>query len=515
MRDAIDAMITRGELEQARDALETFVASPSLACADIAWAHRKRAQCAFMRGEPDLALEEAQRAVTEAQRCGSIIEEAEAENALGIVQGERGDLADAVQHLERSYELHREAGSDRVAAVLNNVGHMFLTLDDVGRALHYFYRALEAARAGERQIQVEATALGNVGRALHVLARYDEAEDTLRRTVALFAEAGMEGLRAHAIAKLAQTVMARGDAAEAERLFRESLALVDAQALPPWVHELHGQFAALLVDQERYEEASPYLEQAIAALEASEEASDLPRMRMMRGAVLEHRGDTSGALAETRRAFEDQVRVAQRRTRHQLYQAMGRVELTRLEQETEHYRLRAEEMEALAARDPLTGLFNRRTFVRNLEAEIARARRHDHPLSLALIDLDFFKSVNDRYGHPVGDRVLVGAATLFGDLLRLSDSLARYGGEEFAIILPETASAEATIVANKLAQRLRTHRWQATGYDGTVTMSAGVTELHAGDTLADLIERADRLLYAAKRDGRDRVVHDTPAPSKS
>jgi diguanylate cyclase (GGDEF)-like protein len=145
--------------------------------------------------------------------------------------------------------------------------------------------------------------------------------------------------------------------------------------------------------------------------------------------------------------------------------------------------------------DPLTGLANRRAFSKRLDADLDRAKREHAPLVLILIDLDHFKQFNDRHGHPAGDALLKDIAALWQPLLRSSDMLARVGGEEFAIIMP---GCKANDVEHLLA-RLRA----TTPSDQT--FSAGVVHIEPHDSIATLIARADRELYAAKRGGRNRT----------
>ncbi|ROU00413.1 GGDEF domain-containing protein [Marinobacter sp. R17] len=161
----------------------------------------------------------------------------------------------------------------------------------------------------------------------------------------------------------------------------------------------------------------------------------------------------------------------------------------------------------LARTDFLTGLANRVMFEEVFEKETHRAQRELTPLSLILLDLDFFKSVNDRYGHEMGDRVLVHVARLIRKRLRLSDLACRFGGEEFAILLPDTHIKQAMTVAEELRTTVAE---RPLVYDGTTisqTMSLGVAEIGPdGSTLEDLLAFADERLYLAKGKGRNRVA---------
>ena len=161
----------------------------------------------------------------------------------------------------------------------------------------------------------------------------------------------------------------------------------------------------------------------------------------------------------------------------------------------------------MATLDELTGLYNRRYFMEVLERERARAERHQKKLSLCMIDIDFFKKVNDKLGHTAGDIVLTNMGKLIREWSRQTDLPCRYGGEEFAVILPETDLEGARVACERLRHMVAENRVQwRTGPIG-VTVSIGITESRIGakDSLRRLIDRADEALYRAQETGRNRV----------
>jgi len=159
-----------------------------------------------------------------------------------------------------------------------------------------------------------------------------------------------------------------------------------------------------------------------------------------------------------------------------------------------------------AAADGLTGLPNHKQFQGRLEAEVARARRTGRDLSVIMVDLDDFRSVNNTHGHPTGDALLQAVAETLRQLTRLEDIPARYGGDEFAVILPDTAIAEGLLVADRIQVGLASLRLKRDGLTIGIGASLGVASLplHAADRAA-LIEAADHAAYAAKRRGKHRV----------
>ena len=167
-------------------------------------------------------------------------------------------------------------------------------------------------------------------------------------------------------------------------------------------------------------------------------------------------------------------------------------------------------LEDAARTDPLTGLDNRRALRYEFDRELARAERTRRPLALVVLDLDHFKRYNDAHGHPAGDRALKRVAMILEDITRSVEVTARIGGEEFAVVAPDTD--EAGVVA--LAERLRLGvRSEFAGTDPPLTLSCGVAVHLPGQArYDDLIEAADRALYAAKRAGRNRVAERRRAP---
>ena len=163
-------------------------------------------------------------------------------------------------------------------------------------------------------------------------------------------------------------------------------------------------------------------------------------------------------------------------------------------------------LEHLANKDGLTGLTNRRHFLLTAEAELQRAQRYNRPLSIGMADLDFFKNLNDTYGHAAGDVVLRSFAALLQDTFRQSDLVCRYGGEEFAFLFPESLPADALVLAERF--RIRWSEYDNILPDGTLirgTVSIGMANAATG-SLDDILKAADDALYEAKRQGRNRTV---------
>jgi two-component system cell cycle response regulator len=164
----------------------------------------------------------------------------------------------------------------------------------------------------------------------------------------------------------------------------------------------------------------------------------------------------------------------------------------------------------MAITDALTGLFNRRYMETHLAALVDQAASRGKPLAVLILDIDFFKSINDGHGHDAGDDVLREFAIRIRKSIRNIDLACRYGGEEFVIVMPETDMGVATMVAERLRRKIASEPFPI--QDGAkqlpVTLSIGIAALGAGDNVAAMLKRADQALYRAKRDGRNRVVAD-------
>ncbi|MGP9812039.1 diguanylate cyclase [Rhodopseudomonas sp. NSM] len=167
----------------------------------------------------------------------------------------------------------------------------------------------------------------------------------------------------------------------------------------------------------------------------------------------------------------------------------------------------AQELERLATTDGMTGVYNRRHFMTLANREWARARHHGWPVSFLMIDIDYFKSINDGFGHQVGDDVIVHLANLARGCKREYDILARIGGEEFALLMPETDMQQARSVAERLRREVAANAMVVASRPVSATVSIGVaTSTPAMHEVSDLVTAADRALYDAKHAGRNRVI---------
>jgi diguanylate cyclase (GGDEF)-like protein len=217
-------------------------------------------------------------------------------------------------------------------------------------------------------------------------------------------------------------------------------------------------------------------------------------------------GEVNGQLRGCLVTFDDVSDV--QRTNERLKTALAQLEASR--KKVEHQN---KQLHALATRDALTGCLNRRAFFEQAEPLFALAAEHGRPLACIMADIDRFKSLNDRYGHALGDEVIKNVAAILGAGLRDGDLLGRYGGEEFCIVLPDSTLDQALRVADRLREQVEAQANAGLRIPDplTATCSFGVALLERGDSnLGGLINRADQALYAAKHAGRNRVMAANP-----
>lgn len=210
-----------------------------------------------------------------------------------------------------------------------------------------------------------------------------------------------------------------------------------------------------------------------------------------------------GALMDGVLSVAKSVREANERLEQQLQRSSDEVDTLRRN---------IENIQQEAMLDPLTGVKNRKTFDLEIDRLIKGAKNSGDPIALIMADVDHFKMFNDKWGHQTGDHVLRLVADVMNANIKGQDVLARYGGEEFAIILPGTSLANAVMLANRIRGAVESRRLKKRRTDedlGLITLSMGVASLQWDDTIETIIERADNCLYAAKKQGRNRVVDET------
>lgn len=374
-------------------------------------------------------------------------------------------------------------------------------LPHLERLSSLYQQALTEAQSGEPATAAKDSKVATLQREMAdiILALLSEIEfdqetatelTTLRRDVALAGSA--EQLLSHCT-RLIQ-VMINGIKRE------RSMSAQFLASLNDTLVQVYGAVNRTL-EQSRYlsdesREINKTLKDQLTKL--SQNVDNTPDLNTLRVSIREQLGRILEAIAR-----REKLSVQENAINDLLSQLQGRVES--LEQETENYRTQLAEQRQQLMLDPLTQLPNRSALDERLEIEVERFRRYGSPLALALIDVDHFKLVNDRYGHSAGDKTLQVLGQVFAKAFRRSDFIARYGGEEFVVLLPEQGLNGLMAPLDKLRQTVMRLPFDFKGQRVTITISIGATAFSAGDTAAMAFERADAELYKAKAQGRNQV----------
>lgn len=274
--------------------------------------------------------------------------------------------------------------------------------------------------------------------------------------------------------------------------------------------------ARALVALGRIDEVCAIDDQQFASFHKPDHDLDFAEWLLTQLIVKEAIGDFEAALALSERLRVHQSENSRKRTEGQVQALIHDAEIQRAHSEAEQLRTNVEQGQirahaALQAslRDPLTGIGNRRALDQRLADWADSTLRQ--PLAVALLDIDHFKSVNDKYGHDVGDSVLCTMSGLLVDCVRSDDVVSRTGGEEFVVLLFACTLDRAIEVANRLHMSVSNHDWSASlGDDRQVTVSVGLTMATDDDDVETVVKRADEAMYRAKRNGRNRVDVDAP-----
>ncbi len=364
------------------------------------------------------------------------------------------------------------------------------------------YRQAERIAVGIGDLTRQLLVLNNLAYTEHEAGNVDTAWSTVERMRAVARAIGREFLIVERDT-IANIQISLGRYAEAEDTLR------DLHDSPPWF-EAHDVADASLTRAAAQRRLGA-LDRAQASLDHCRSLCDEHQLAGVRVRGLAEQAELYAAAGDYQAAFEEYKRF---------HAATGELRSTQLEArardrqamfETAEARRDAEHYREQARRDPLTGLYNRRFVDERLPQAMTEASTAGTPLTVALIDLDYFKRINDTLSHDVGDRVLVAVADLLATrqgMLAADGFAARMGGEEFLVVLPGVGAAEATQRLETIRLGVASYPWAPITGDLPVTVSIGAVSVTSTgrETEAELLAEADRRLYAAKRAGRDRVV---------
>ena len=455
--------------------------------------------CQLM-GRLDAALAWAIQSLEAARGDGDPTLVADSMLSVGVVYSQSGDAQSGLQHYREVLTLFESRGdSVRCIRVLNNMGINCKNLNRLDESAAYFERALALADGGDNDgdVGIRATLAVNLGETLWRLGRHADARRTLQAAVTQLQASGLRDAEANARITLGRVSLDLGDGELAQAEFEQSLQLLQATGsrnhLAPThlgladVHKAAGRFEAALRHHEAFHaaERAQFNEQSDARLrtlrvqlELADAQHQAELHRLQHEAVTKTHGELQQLHVDLQAADLEKTRL-----------------LGRLNEQSRT--------------DALTGLANRRRLDERLSEEFARARRHGHPLTVAMGDLDFLKRINDRLGHATGDAVLRRVGAILRERCRSTDLVARYGGEEFCIVFLETDAALAAAACEALREAIATHDWPAVhpALAGamSVTLSIGLSDDLRLANHEQLLADADTHLYEAKHAGKNRV----------
>ncbi len=484
--------------------------------------------------EPLQGLAQLYRVRAELASCADLKLRSRVERGLANAHEVLGTYESALAHAQAARDWAEQAGEE--LEQLHSLRCSAILLSRLGRPEDglKIYQQLDEAYARLGQPQARIAVLNNIGINLKNLGRFEASVDSYEAALALMLSSGHQGRRSFVQLNQVEALCKAGRREAALQLL-DSLAAQKDWSRGAYVHSELLRARGLVLWS---------LHQAEAALQAWRESAHVAREAGLKANLSEALKELSKGLQaqsqhqEALSCYQEAVALDKalfdERGRQQLNALQVQMELEAARHEAELQRLRHVELsgaheelrrlnqalnqalaekdqllaqlEARSRTDGLTGLANRRHLDERLQMECERSARYGHGLALAVLDIDHFKSINDRWGHVLGDEVLRQVAQFLRGHCRSTDLVARYGGEEFCVIYVESDLASAQTAVLALCQAVREHAWQSLVPELQVRLSAGIALRESDETALALLQRADRALYRAKAEGRDRVL---------
>lgn len=412
---------------------------------------------------------------------------------LGVTYERLGEYSKSVSYYLQALELSREAGNlESEVVCLVNLGGAYDAMGYHSEALSYQLDASKRVK-NLRNKELEIDVLNHMGKTYKSLDQYDAALACFKGALTNTRGTGYKLGEGTALLNLGNTFLTSGNTEQALDYLKRALILAGEIKSEEFSYKVHQSLSQV------YEQLGNH-------------ALGLTHFK----AFFKHREPVFGQEAErnlNRVLVEAEIEKGQKEA--EIFR-LKHVELAKAfeclrqadDQKTElleKLRQQTEDLERLAREDGLTGLLNRRSIDHRMTEEFKRARRFGHPLSVAIADIDYFKGINDRYSHGVGDQVIKAVAEILKGNSRKVDSVGRYGGEEFVIILTETAIAGALQPCEKVRRVIADYEWGQIASGLNVTISMGLADLSTASSHEELLSNADEKLYEAKNRGRNQV----------
>jgi diguanylate cyclase (GGDEF)-like protein len=476
---------------------------------------------------------------------------AEALFSRGYLRGIQGEYADGLADLRRSQSIFDRLGKPvHALTVMNTIASTYNLMGDYTEAMHIYERALATQRAGGMR-RDEAVTLYNLARVHEKLAEWPAAQENFAAALAICEDIGYARGSAYALRGLATVANAEDQPLRALPLLDRATSLQQHTQDARLAAQIQLARGVSLHMLGRFDDSMAVLQQALAVFKQADSRAELSATYAELAAVQAEMGNWAAAYESRTQAQS----VSDTLLRSQLDQRFAtlKVEFDTVVKEQEnalllrenaanqkaleqgrratrlqtavitlstllvallsllvvHLRRNSRRMQTLAMTDELTGLPNRRELLGRLTELLQRP--DIRPCSLLIVDLDHFKSINDRHGHPIGDETLKRVSAILRSAIAEPNFLGRLGGEEFAIVLADTGADAAHAVAEQLRTQVTAIDFAHWIGDRRVTVSIGVTVSESADTVATMLRRADAALYAAKHAGRNCVrIEPTP-----
>ncbi len=453
-------------------------------------------------------------------------------NNIALLLKEQELYAEAIETLTESIALAEKSNiPEDMAYPLCNLGEVLVENSQFNEALDYFQRALPLVQNSSDKALL-STVLSNIGQVHAKLGNLEEAIKNFSESLVLCEQTGNLEDKALTLLGLGNTYSLVENFAEAGKILRQALEIMDQLQDKYGIVKTLYALANLQYKQKQYEVVVTLLIQALEIAENIKASSLIAQIYRLLSHTYVRLSNFEQAFKHYR-AYHHSTREKSNKTSHS-HSLFANSELAKAKQETESERNRsaqlsqalkdaqildaqkeklltqletqAKMLQQLAREDGLTGIANRRWLDLQLLREYERAQRFGHPLSIAMLDIDDFKKVNDTYSHLTGDKVLRNIAQLLQGRIRSVDIAGRYGGEEFMLILLETNNKQAEKVCEAIRAEIESTSWRKIDPRiNTITISIGIATLNGHANLEDFVAQADAQLYKAKQLGKNKV----------
>lgn len=461
------------------------------------------------------AIKNLQKAYVEFDRVNDLKSTGNALVSLGNVYSAIDNTDKALEYFELALATDQQLGNEfNESVVLFNIGHAYLNKQDYEQSKRYFIQALTLSEKLEDTIGIMWTKL-MLGHVALESNNIREALALFQETKSTFVEAQESTLLYSALFGSAKAYVALGNVDAADAIMQETTALFDSIAVPPKQVERLLLESKILHLQGDYDRAYETLEQAMdlqLEIKKQEKASLVERYQVEFDTKLKEQQNR--ALLEQNN--EQLIQLAKQERERLIWMfvivAVAVCVVVLVVFLVHQNRLRRE-FKRMAMRDPLTGQPNRRSILAFAKSMYKRAQDQQSSIGIAIIDLDFFKKINDEYGHETGDNVLKAFGVACKNAIRTQDSFGRYGGEEWLLVLSNVTEKQFEAIFERLSKEINDANIDGFPEDRKITFSMGAVSIQPSKetSLQAIIQTADELLYAAKEQGRNRVISEVSA----